>query len=137
MGEFSNCGDKKIGKFLEIFLFFSVNSEKNYFKTCPNQKFGGEKEKTWKFDAGFWGTDQQAQGFYLPTYLDEPFCLDPYILGYLLIGRRVGTQNGGSEEDLGIPTLPFFFFLLLLLFVHRCERFGRETGAELAGERRR
>ncbi len=82
-------------------------------KTFPNQKFGEKKkrkEKTWRFDAGFWGTHQQAQGFYLPTYLVEPFCLDPYILGYLFTGRRVGTQNGGSEEGLGIPTLYFFSF---------------------------
>lgn len=79
-------------------------------KLVQTKNLGGKKKKTWKFDAGFWGTHQQAQGFYLPTFLDEPFCLDPYILGYLLIGRRVGTQNGGSEEDLGIPTLSFFSF---------------------------
>jgi hypothetical protein len=50
-----------------------------------------------------------AQGFYLPAYLVEPFCLDAYIRGYLFVGRRVGTQNGGSDEALGIPTLSFFF----------------------------
>lgn len=60
---------------------------------------------------GFGGHINKHRDFtYLPTYLVEPFCLDPYILGYLLIGRRVGTQNGGSEEDLGIPTLSFFSF---------------------------
>jgi hypothetical protein len=86
------------------------------------------------FQTKNWETHQQAQGIYLPTYLVEPFCLDAYILGYVLVGRRVGTQNGGSEQGLGIPTLSFFLFLLLLLFVLRCERFGREMGAELAGE---
>jgi hypothetical protein len=47
-GEFSNCGDKKIGKF----FFFLVYIRKKIAsklgkngKTCPNQKFRGEKKK--------------------------------------------------------------------------------------------
>ncbi len=85
-GEFSNCGDKKIGRILEFSLFFSVNSEKKLLqnwekngKTFPNQKFGEKKIKIpGNLMLGFGGHINKHRDFtYLPTYLVEPFCLDP------------------------------------------------------------
>jgi hypothetical protein len=79
-------------------------------KLFQSKNLGGKKRKNpGNLMLGFGGHINKHRDFtYLPTYLVEPFCLDPYILGYIPIGRRVGIQNGGSEEGLGIPTLCFF-----------------------------
>jgi hypothetical protein len=79
-GEFSNSGDKKIGNFLEFYLFFSVNSErKNASKMLQKwQNFskpkilGEKRKKPGNLMLGFGGHINKHRDFtYLPALLNH------------------------------------------------------------------